>query len=80
MNKLFDVLALLLASDAKAETKARSRLLIQELASNFDAVFPRTMKSMMMHQLLFHVPAAIRMWGPARGFWCFPFERYITAS
>lgn len=64
-----------LSSNATAAIKVETKRLVQQLASEFDELLPSIEKSLMMHLLMFHMPRTIRIWGPARGFWCFPFER-----
>lgn len=75
MCKLIDLLTSCLASDATAELKVDTARQVTDFATRFDEYFPVTNNSIMMHALVHHIPETIRLWGPARGFWCFPFER-----
>ena len=50
------------------------------LATWFDTLLPGTEKAIIFHLLIFHVPNTIEQWGPARNFWCFPFERSVPAT
>lgn len=75
MCYVLDLLTACLSANATAVVKVETKRLVQQLAAEFDELLPSIEKSMMMHLLVFHMPRTIRMWGPARGFWCFPFER-----
>lgn len=74
---LIDLLKLCLASSVTSKIKSDTDVMARSIAGEFDRIFPATEKAIVMHNLIFHIPDTIRMWGPARGFWCFPFERYI---
>ena len=65
-----------MSSNATTEMKARADRQSKRLALKFDILFPVIEKSQIMHALIFHIPDTIRVWGPARNWWCFPFERY----
>jgi hypothetical protein len=78
--QLMDVLTSCLASNATAATKVRTDELVKKFAVHFDEMLPVTEKVVNMHNLIFHIPAMIKRWGPARGFWCFPFERSVRRS
>jgi hypothetical protein len=73
--QLMDVLTSCLASNATAATKVRTDELVKKFATHFDEMLPITEQVVNMHNLIFHIPSMIKRWGPARGFWCFPFER-----
>jgi hypothetical protein len=75
--KELDILAAILDSNATAESKVRMNALIRQFAKDFNDHLPETEKTINMHNLLFHIPHTIERWGPARGYWCFPFERSV---
>ena len=60
-----------LTLDLMKEIKRRSI----EVAKDIDRFFPASEKSLMLHLLVCHIPPTLSYWGPARGYWCFPFER-----
>jgi hypothetical protein len=72
---LLSLLTSCLASDATAELKVETARQVTELATRFDEYFPESELTVMMHVLVHHVPNMILVWGPTRGYWCFPFER-----
>lgn len=76
--RLLRVIRMGLVSCVAPGHTAAMQAVIDEVKENFNHDFPAIMKSMMLHLLLFHVPAAVARWGPARGFWCFPFERLVA--
>lgn len=76
---LFDLLNLCLRSHATKEVKQQTATAVRTLALHFESLFPPTECAIVMHLLFFHLPATIRRWGPARGYWCFPFERSVRA-
>lgn len=47
----------------------------KRFAKDFDRYFPPCEQSVVLHSLVFHMPATLKYWGPARGYWCFPYER-----
>jgi len=51
----------------------------ERFAKDFDQYFPACEQSIVLHCLLFHIPSTLDYWGPARGYWCFPYERYARA-
>lgn len=44
-------------------------------ANMINETMPEGEFSLVLHMLIFHVPATLKRWGPARGWWVFPFER-----
>jgi hypothetical protein len=52
----------------------------KKLAAGITDFWPSGERQWVLHILVFHLPAALRLWGPARGFWVFPFERYVLHS
>jgi hypothetical protein len=54
--------------------------LVKEVASTLETYFPAGELSIVIHLLLFHIPAQLARWGPAYGHWCFPFERSVDIS
>jgi hypothetical protein len=78
--ELLDVVRICLSStinQALLQELIRKRKNIAEL---FDKTVPGTEKSIMLHLLLWHMPDTIAYWGPARGYWCFPFERSASTT
>jgi len=64
-------------SAERAESLAQeSKLVAQQVVAH---VSP-TEHSFVLHVLLEHMPRTLGLWGPARGFWCFPFERSVCAN
>jgi hypothetical protein len=60
-----------LTPDLLKEIKRRSI----DMAKDIDRYFPASEKTLVLHLLIFHIPSTLSYWGPARGYWCFPFER-----
>jgi hypothetical protein len=54
-------------------------VLIKRICKNLP-ILPNTERPIVFHNLLFHMPTIIAKWGPARSYWCFPFERYLIAT
>ena len=52
---------------------------VKTLSNAFTVLLPSTEKAIVFHLLAFHIPDTIALWGPARGHWCFPFERSDAA-
>ena len=76
-HTLLEIVRMCLASSISEEHISILRKRISDLAEDFDALFPETQKSLVLHLLCFHMPDTIEYWGPARGYWCFPFERSV---
>jgi len=77
---LCDILKLLrlcLSSVITPQLIQEARETAKGLAIWFDKFLPATEKAIIFHLLIFHIPSIIEQWGPARNFWCFPFERMI---
>jgi hypothetical protein len=72
---VFHLMNLCLSSNVTASVKEETSKAVVMLSGLFDQLFPVMSQVINLHTLLFHIPATIRRWGPARGFWCFPFER-----
>lgn len=75
LSMVMDLLTSCLAANATAAVKIKTKTQAAHLAIMFDKFIPSIEKSIMMHTLVFHMPDTIRLWGPSRGYWCFPFER-----
>ena len=75
MCNLLDLTKMCLASSVAPGHMAKLDALVKTVAASFERQLPSTEQAIVMHMLFFHLPDSIRMWGPARGFWCFPFER-----
>lgn len=75
ISNLLDLIKLTLRSTVDQETMDEIERLRNELAPVLESAFPSTEWSMVLHLLFFHIPDTIRLWGPTRGYWCFPFER-----
>jgi hypothetical protein len=75
MCRLMDLLTSCLSSNATAALKVKMVAQARAFAARFDQHFPESELTVMMHVLVHHIPSLIQIWGPVRGFWCFPFER-----
>ena len=75
ISNLLDFIKLTLSSTVDQATTDEILRLRHELAQVLESEFPSTEWSMVLHLLFFHIPDTIRLWGPTRGYWCFPFER-----
>lgn len=58
-------------------SSTRLKELIRVHAESWNRLWPEHEKSQVHHMLMFHIPATIDFWGPARYYWCFPFERSV---
>jgi hypothetical protein len=72
---LLDLLALCSLVKHTTASKLKIAELTKIVATHFEKDFPSTEHAIVVHNLLFHVPDTINQWGPAVGYWCFPFER-----
>jgi chemotaxis protein histidine kinase CheA len=77
LRSMLDLLSLCLRSNVTAEVKVETARVQAMVAAHFEEDWPETEHAIVMHLLIFHMAATIRKWGPARGYWCFPFERMI---
>jgi hypothetical protein len=77
---LVDLVTACLASDATSENKRITDVYVKDLARKFSTVFGDTVMSLQMHLLFHHIPTQTRLWGPARSYWCFPFERSVRVD
>ena len=75
VEQLLIIIKLCLASTVNETLLARLDHLVKLCASSFNESFPPQLKVMMMHLLLAHMPATIRILGSVRGFWNFVYER-----
>ena len=75
ISNLLDFIKLTLSSTVDQFTMDEIGRLRHELAQVLESEFPSTEWSMVLHLLFFHIPDTIHLWGPTRGYWCFPFER-----
>lgn len=73
--ELLDFIKACLGSHLSPQDKADIHAKAKQVASNFDEYFPPTEQSLMLHVLVFHLPQTLALFGPARGYHCFPFER-----
>lgn len=76
--RILDLLALCLRSHVTAESKQETATLVEEVLKIFKEVIPTTEHAIVVHLLLRHIPDTIKLWGPVRSYWCFPFERSDT--
>lgn len=76
-TQVLEVVKKSLLSSVSNATVQQLREDIRELAEGFDDAFPNEFKVMMLHLLMFHLPDTIDYWGPARGYWNFPYERSV---
>ena len=53
---------------------------IKFFSSRLNSTLPFPVKTMMLHQLIFHLPGVAAYWGPTRSTHCFPFERSSARS
>ncbi len=74
---LLDILSLCLASSVTPTLIGHLEGKIKIFAHRFRDWMPTVSKALVLHTLIFHMPATIAYWGPARGYWCFPFERSV---
>ena len=72
---LLSLLKLCLSATITPGLMAQVHAEVQQLSNWFTLLLPSTEKAIVFHLLAFHIPATIAFWGPARGHWCFPFER-----
>lgn len=77
---LIDLLALCSRRQQTTESKGEIARLVKVVAMHFENDFPPTEHAMVVHNLLFHIPDTINRWGPAIGYWCFPYERSVHAQ
>jgi hypothetical protein len=73
--EILDLLRLCLSSSLTPQIMEQIDVLSKNVANWFDILMPPIEMAMVFHLLVFHIPDTIRRWGPARGMWCFPFER-----
>lgn len=78
--QILDILELCFRSHATRQVKIDTARKIRECAATYEERMPAIEQAIITHLLFFHMPATIKRWGPARGFWCFPFERYVHRS
>lgn len=76
-TQLLQVIKLSLTSTVTPSLIDRLHQVITTVARNFNDRFPPHMKVMMIHLLMAHIPATLAYWGPARGYWNFPYERSV---
>lgn len=74
---LFDYISACLEPVQTSHSIRKLKKDARKLAKGVGKWFPETEKSMVLHMLVFHVPDYLGMWGPARGWWVFAFERYV---
>ena len=76
-NMLSDVVSLCLESTISVDHHIKLATAVKRFAEEVVDAFPVTEWSLVLHLLMYHMPATIARWGPARGYWCFPFERSV---
>jgi hypothetical protein len=75
---LLAILQMCLASRFKPETHlALLKAKIRKWAGQLNTNFPDKQKTVMLHSVMFHMVDTMRLWGPCRGYWNFPFERCV---
>lgn len=72
-----DFTTMCLASSLNAIDLERIKKKAQVVARDIDRFFPLSERSLVLHILIFHIPAYLEMWGPARCWWVFPYERSV---
>ena len=75
VSQLLDFVSLCLSSTINKEVLESIEEESRKVAADFHRYFPVSERNIVMHLLVFHIPATLKYWGPARGYWCFPFER-----
>jgi hypothetical protein len=75
---LLEFLELCLRGHVTAAVKVRIAELLPELEARVGKYLPEREHTIVIHTLLYHIPATLNRWGPARGTWAFPFERYVA--
>ena len=75
--RLLDIFSMCLASSVAPDHVAKLREAIRLFCLHYNEVWPTQCKALVVHMVLFHMPDTIAYWGPARGYWCFPFERSV---
>jgi hypothetical protein len=80
--KLLDFTANCLALDPEITQEGIEKLTADAkgLAADIDRFFPSSEWSLVLHMLVFHVPKMLEEWGPARGTWCFAYERSAVGT
>jgi hypothetical protein len=74
---LFRLLSLAASHVLTTALMQEMRRLSQQVAGLMRESLPLSHHSMMFHTFIHHFLPCLRDWGPARGFWCFPNERFI---
>lgn len=73
--EILDLLKLCLVAEISIERMSMVKELARKVSLKSKDLLPPTENSNVLHMLLFHMPDTLQYWGPARGYWCFPFER-----
>jgi hypothetical protein len=79
MCDIFDIIKLASLQCITTEVLKELDVLVKRVCKNFD-LLPDTEMAIVFHNLIFHMPAAVRKWGSVRATWCFPFERYVRVQ
>lgn len=76
LSLMLDYTNLLLSGSITPEVMDKIYAAQRKVAAEFRR-FSVTEEAIVMHNLIFHLPDYIAKWGPLRGYWCFPFERFV---
>lgn len=76
--RILDFIALCLRSHVTMDSKKQTDDLLPIVEDAFRDIIPTTEHAIVVHLLLRHIPDTIKLWGPVRSYWCFPFERFVN--
>ena len=74
LDILKSLLSMVLPDDSKLMDVLHMKLITS--LSTLEGLLPRSTFSIQFHQLV-HAVVALRRWGPAKGYWMYPIERYL---
>jgi hypothetical protein len=75
MCDIFDIIKLASLQCITTEVLEQLDAAVEKVCRLFKRLLPGTEMAIVFHNLIFHMPAAVRKWGSVRATWCFPFER-----
>lgn len=76
ISRLFKCLATAVSEDVTPARIPAERAELVRMLVDFERLFPRSELRMCLHSTL-HWPDARQLWGPAKGFWMYPWERFV---
>ena len=76
--ELLAILRLTLSSAFKPGMIEDLKQKVLEFAKYFHVTWPETEKCLVLHMLIFHMPATVEYWGPAVSYWNFVEERSVV--